>query len=397
MKLEPRGDTEEGHGIAGRWRRVQGFLSGSLERLARNVYRPALERALEWRYATLAAGISVLLIALSVVATGRMKFNFFPEVESDYVSARLSMPQGTPVAMTAEGVRQLEQAARRVSRTLEAEYGVPVVKHVLAAVGEHASGSDERPSLSGESGGASHLGEVSLELLGGDVRPLSAKAVADLWREETPPIPGAEELVFNSALFSAGEPVNVQLQSANVADLQRAADELKARLLEYPGVFDVSDSFREGKQEIKLSILPSAEALGLTLDDLSRQVRQAFYGAEAQRIQRGRDDVRVMVRYPESQRRSLADLDDPAHPDTRWRRGALLRRGACRARPWLRDHQAGRSPARDQRDRRRRPDEGHVQRGAPQPAGRLPAAAPGQPSGPLLRPRRASSASSRRR
>ena len=85
---------------------------------------------------------------------------------------------------------------------------------------------------------------------------------------------------------------------------------LKAKLAEYPGVFDIGDSFQGGKDEIQLDILPAAETLGLTLDDLARQVRQAFYGAEAQRIQRGRDDVRVMVRYPESERRSLSDLDN---------------------------------------------------------------------------------------
>ena len=85
---------------------------------------------------------------------------------------------------------------------------------------------------------------------------------------------------------------------------------MKRNLAEYPGVFDISDSFQDGKEEIKLAILPSAEPLGLTLEDLARQVRQAFYGEQAQRIQRGRDDIRVMVRYPKDRRASLADLDN---------------------------------------------------------------------------------------
>ena len=107
-----------------------------------------------------------------------------------------------------------------------------------------------------------------------------------------------------------GDPIDFELRAADVDQLVAAADALKEKLVTYPGVFDISDSFRAGKDEIVLSILPAAEALGLTLDDLARQVRQAFYGEEAQRIQRGRDDVRVMVRYPESQRRSLAGLDE---------------------------------------------------------------------------------------
>jgi multidrug efflux pump subunit AcrB len=125
-----------------------------------------------------------------------------------------------------------------------------------------------------------------------------------------PPIPGADELVFQSSLFSVGDPIHVQLSMSDVAALQAAAEDLKAHLAKISGVVDIADSHRNGKEEIKISLLPSAEPLGITLEALSRQVRQAFYGAEAQRVQRGRDDVRVMVRYPRSQRRSLADLEN---------------------------------------------------------------------------------------
>ena len=186
-----------------------------------------------------------------------------------------------------------------------------MVKHVLASVGEQASkrhgsdGSSRRPPSA-----ASHLGEVTLELQSGDDRPIFARDVAQRWREATPMIAGTEELTFTSSLFTAGEPISLRLQSADVDDLQVAAESLKAKLTSYPGVIDITDSFRAGKEEIKLSILPSAEVLGLTLEDLARQVRQAFYGEEAQRIQREREDVRVMVRYPRSQRRSLGDLEN---------------------------------------------------------------------------------------
>ncbi len=154
----------------------------------------------------------------------------------------------------------------------------------------------------------SHVGEVSLELVRSEIRPLPARQIEELWRAQMPPIPDLEKLVFASDLFSAGEPINVQLQATDVVALERAAGELKQTLGRYEGVFDIADSFSAGKDEIKLSILPAAETLGITLDDLGNQVRQAFYGAEAQRIQRGRDDIRVMVRYPQTGRRSLADL-----------------------------------------------------------------------------------------
>ncbi|MFQ5628943.1 MAG: efflux RND transporter permease subunit [bacterium] len=141
-------------------------------------------------------------------------------------------------------------------------------------------------------------------------RDFTSPEIARRWREMTGSIPDAVELVFSYSLFSAGEPINIQLAGINYDELQIAAQELKGALAEYPGVFDITDSYRAGKQEVKLDIKPEAETLGLSLLNLARQVRQAFYGEEAQRIQRKRDDVRVMVRYPATERRSLGDLEN---------------------------------------------------------------------------------------
>ena len=159
-------------------------------------------------------------------------------------------------------------------------------------------------------GGSANLGEVTIELLPTEQRSVSSVVIADRWRELTGQVPDALELAFTSSLFSAGADIDVQFTGQDTGDLRAAADELKRRLGEYAGVFDISDSFRPGKEEVKLAIKPAAELLGLTQADLGRQVRQAFYGEEAQRIQRGRDDVRVMVRYPEAERRSLGDLEN---------------------------------------------------------------------------------------
>jgi len=314
MKIDAEDDAPvEGDGLAARWKRLQRWFAHSLENLAERGYRPLLGRVLHWRYATLAGGVMVLLFTVSLLALGHMKFNFFPQVQADYVTARLTMPFGTPIERTTEAIDGIERAAWELKRELDAEVtweGRSVVQHVFAVAGQHPSGRDGPPSLAAGAAGAEHLGEVSLELLSGADRPIGAKEVADRWRELAPPVPGAEELVFASSLFSAGDPIALQLQSARVDDLIAASERLKRRLERYAGVQDVADSFREGKREIKLSLLPSAQPLGLTLDDLSRQVRQAFYGEEAQRIQRGRDDVRVMVRYPREQRRSLDDLEN---------------------------------------------------------------------------------------
>jgi multidrug efflux pump subunit AcrB len=314
MKLDDKGasDAERKRtGIAGYWYRVQRVTSGSLEYLAQHRYRSALSVVLSWRYATMASGVAILLIAMSLVTFGHIKLTFFPAVESDYVTARIVMPPGTPIEATTAAVREVESAARRTKAALDEEFGTDdgsIVHHIFMTVGTQTDARHGPSFVS--TGGGNNLGEVAIELTGGDVRPIGAKEIAQRWRDETAPIPGIEELRFDSALFSGGDPIDIQLAAADVDALEAAADRLKVRLSEYAGVVDVTDSFQRGKQEIKLSLLPSAEPLGITLDDLSRQVRQAFYGAEAQRIQRGRDDIRVMVRYPRDQRRSLSDLDN---------------------------------------------------------------------------------------
>ncbi|HIL81515.1 MAG TPA: efflux RND transporter permease subunit [Myxococcales bacterium] len=295
-----------------KWKKLQSTLSGSLVQLARRGYLPALRKALEWRYATLAIAISLLMVALATVGTGRVRWTFFPPVEGDYISAMVTMPLGTPFEQTAKAVKVLEDSFRAVNADLDAQFGEKgsTSKHVMAMVGGRIGASRGDPSAMSSSGGASNVGEVSVELVGGAARKITPKEVVSLWRSRTPGILEADEVLFVSDYFSFGDPVDIRLNASNVEQLELAAEWLKQKLAEYPGVFDVSDSFQGGKSEIRLAIRPSAEALGLSLEDLARQVRQAFYGEQAQRIQRERDDIRVMVRYPQAERGSLADLEN---------------------------------------------------------------------------------------
>jgi len=305
-------ETQKAAGPPSRWKRFQRRASGALTDLAQQRYRPFLEHVLHWRYATVALCFVLLAVMLSVVAAGGIKFSFFPPLQADYVSARITMPQGTPSEVTAQAVRELERAARRTRARLDAELPSEegsIVRHVLSSIGQQPSTGSGPPGTR-EISPETHLGEVTLELMSSDIRPVEASYVTRIWREETPAIPDLEELTFASSLFHAGDAINIELQASEIATLERAAEELKTKLSEYAGVFDITDSFRGGKDEIQLDILPAAQTLGVTLDDLSHQVRQAFYGAEAQRIQRGRDDIRVMVRYPAEARRSLADLEN---------------------------------------------------------------------------------------
>jgi multidrug efflux pump subunit AcrB len=306
-------DRRSSSALSARWYRFQAFFADGLKRVVDRAYRPTLERFLEWRYLVLAVALALLIFTVGLVASGWVPFLFFPPLEGDNVVASLAMPQGTPAERTSEVVTRLERAAEELRAQLAAEGHPEVVRHVLASVGSQPF-ADRAARFGGRTGNLvelsrPHLAEINIELVSAEEREVTAAEIARRWRELSGPVPGAQEMSFSANLVSFGDPVAVELRSRDLASLERAAAELREALAQYPGVFDITDSFRSGKREIELAIRPEAEALGLTLADLGRQVRDAFYGAEAQRIQRGRDDVRVMVRYPEHERTSLLHLE----------------------------------------------------------------------------------------
>ena len=298
-------------GASGPWHRFQQFFATRLKAFVRKVYQPLLATALRWRYVTAAVGLSTLILTGGMVLGGWTNFNFFPSIEADFMAASITMPQGTPVDMTSQTVEKLEEGAARLRARLQRETGTDYFRHVSASVGDQpmlARGGG--PTVVTEAATAANLGEVTVELAPTETRAYTSEQLGLMWREATDPIPEAVAINFDMSLMNPGDDVDVQLAGPDLDQLRAAAEEVKRRLAAYVGVYEISDSFRAGKVEMQLGIKPAAETLGLTLQDLGRQVRQAFYGEEAQRIQRGRDDIRVMVRYPRDDRRSLGDLEN---------------------------------------------------------------------------------------
>jgi multidrug efflux pump subunit AcrB len=283
-----------------------------LESFIRHKYEPLLDLALRYRYVTIAQGIALLLVTFAIVAGGWLKFTFMPPVEADTVIATLEMPLGTPVASTSEAIGRLESAADQLRREIDesTDTETSVFRHVLAAIGEHPSMMEARGPQGPPSGNfnGSHLGEVQIELVGSEFRSISSAEISRRWRELTGAIPGVSKLTFESSLFRSGDAINIQLSATEIEELEAVAARIKPALANYAGVKDISDSYEAGKTELKLRITPEGQSLGLSQSDLGAQVRAAFYGAEAQRIQRGRDEVKVMVRFPQDERRSLVDL-----------------------------------------------------------------------------------------
>ncbi len=298
--------------VGGWWRRIQDRVAAGLAWLIERSYRPTLERALEWRYLTVAAMLALLAVTFGMVAGGVVRFNFLPPIEADNTAAFLTLPQGTPADVTAGMVRRIEQAALELGEEVEQEFGEPAIRHVLTSIGTQPFRNAGGPAALnvGADNSAPHLGEVNLELAPAEDRAITSFELARRWRERVGAIPDAVELTFSSSLFTSGEAINVELSGPDVDRLREFAVKLKEALRSYPGSQDISDSFRAGKRELDFEVTPEGEAAGLSQADLGRQVRQAFYGEEAQRVQRGRDEVKVMVRLPAARRASLGGLEE---------------------------------------------------------------------------------------
>ena len=272
-----------------------------------------VERAVKWRYVTLTVGLAIFMMTMSFIIGGYIKFVFFDAVEADNMLALLTMPLGTPVEQTREVIEDIEKSAFQALEEFDSQRPdkPSLRKHISTTVGAQptlARGGPVQVDLG--TGGQSHLAEINVELLGAEERNVSSLAIRNRWRELVGEIPGISSLTFIAEWVDMGNPVEVELSHRDYAVLLPASEKLKGLLRDYQGVSDIKDDFEPGKAEIKLKLKDTGRTLGLTLLDLARQVRQGFYGDEAQRIQRGRDDIRVMIRYPESERKSLADIEN---------------------------------------------------------------------------------------
>ncbi len=296
-------------GVFGRIDEVRRGFGLRLDRFVGGPYRRLLQRALTYRYLTLALALSGLLLAFGVVRGGVIKFTFMPEVDGDVITASLQMPPGTPVAETSRVKDYIEKRAMETVAEFDADLGEgqTLLRHFYAVVGGTMAGGG--PGGGSAEGSGAHLSDMALLLTKSEERGIPAATITAAWRKKVGEVPGVESLVFKSNLVRMGANIDIQLAHEDFGVLTTAANRIKQELGGYPGVGDIEDSYSAGKQEVKIRLKPEARTLGITEEDLGRQVRGAFYGAEALRLQRGRNEVKVMVRYPEQDRRSLVGLE----------------------------------------------------------------------------------------
>jgi len=284
-----------------RFSRFQTRFSDWLENLIENTYRPVLLKVLHWRYVTLSVFVGVFIVFVSVLFAGWIHLLFFPKVEGDIAIASISFSQGTPVDKTELAVERIESAALELKQQLKLRTGEEQIENIISTIGLQAM------NHSGKKG--DHVGEVSISLRASEDRQVDSAEILRLWREAVGNISAATQLTFQSSLRDSGPEISIDLTGRNENELSIAAKALKSQLQQYSGVYDIQDSYETGKKEIRLHLKPEAEYLGINAKLLARQVRQAFYGEEVQRIQRGRDDVRVFIRYPKGQRQSVYFLE----------------------------------------------------------------------------------------
>ena len=257
------------------------------------------------RYLTVAVALSLVMLCGGLVGGGFLRFSLFPSIEQDEVEANLTMNPGTSVDETGRMAEHILDVGLDLIEEYEAGRvdGESDLAHSAVLVGGILDDDVEN-------GEASNLAQVTFILAPAGRRELSAVDFANEWRDRVTHLAGVDKIEFSAETADAGPDIEIELAHPDFGALTAATEGLKTVLASYAGVSQVVDSHTEGKRELRLRLRPEAGALGITETDLAVQVRSAFYGAEALRITRGHSELKVMVRYPDSVRRTLSAIDE---------------------------------------------------------------------------------------
>lgn len=281
-----------------RFERFQHAFADGFERAIIRFYNPLLHLALRHKLATVSMFLGVFIVIVALISSGWTRFVFFPRIPSETIRVNLTMPAGTPFEVTNNHIlRMTEKAQELQSKHVDPVTAKTVIINIL--------------STTGGRGGTANEGSVRMEIIPPEKRTsmITSRELVSEFRRMVGVVPGAESLTYRAEIGRSSDPIDIQLSGNSLIELKDLAEQVKSHLRTYPTVFDISDSLSDGKEELKIELTDKGRAMGLTLTDVSSQLRQAFFGAQVQRIQRGRDDVRVMVRLPLEERRSVADIN----------------------------------------------------------------------------------------
>lgn len=304
------------------------FCGSIMDWFGDHVYLPTLRFLLRYPLLGLGGGVGLLLVTVGVVRAGLIPFNPFPKTDSNQILAQIVYPDGTPAQITDSATKRIERAARQVSQeiyeerlrtedpgALEQVSDDPLspkgpVKLTFRQVGQVTA---QGAMGSTGNGAGSHVGQVFVELKDSSLRSVSSTELINMWRQAAGEFSGAERVTFDSASVGpGGNPIEFKLlaPAADHDQLVAAVDEAKAELATYAGVYDIRDDATPGKTEFQIRVKDRAQSMGVTSADLAETIRNSYYGAEVMRLQRGRHEVKLMVRYPKDERTSLAQFQE---------------------------------------------------------------------------------------
>ncbi len=284
-----------GHSAGSRLRaKLRAMQHLLLERVLNRGYDRLVRICVRNRYVTMAAFGAAMLMTIGLVAGGHVPFVFLQKMDSETIVANLQMSVGTPMARTREAAAVIEKAA----------VDLPELKFVFSLVGSQLDDDMVMPTSQ------SHAAQVFIELGPIEDRTRTSEEVLEELRARTADIPGVEKLKYTTIQGGpGGAAIQLEISGDRLEDLRRIATDYRTKLAGFEGVYDITDDFDAGRREVQIELYDSARALGLTTASLATQIRAAFYGYEARKIQRGREDVKLMVRYPEEFRRRVHDVE----------------------------------------------------------------------------------------
>ena len=292
--------------------RVQGRVDLLLNRFVQGPLERALRFATDQPGVTMAGAVGMLILSISLLPAGIVPTTLAAAVEGDFATVTLDMPDGATASRTYEVARELEAAGHRVIERLSRdrpEDAPPLLTGVTVTVGQgprlEGGGLNPAPTLNPQA----TIATIEFKLLGAQQRQLSTTEVVQAWREEVGVLPYVRGITFSGEVIDLGNPVEAVLSHPDPERLARIADSVVDGLRGVGGVYDIRSDHTPGIPEIQLELRPEARTLGLTLEALAGQTRAAFFGAEAVRVQRGREEVRVYVRLPADERNSITDVE----------------------------------------------------------------------------------------
>jgi len=274
--------------------RIVKVMDGIMYWMRDKTYAPTLHFAIRNRFLIISIAVVMLLLTVGAMKGGVIRSTFFPFIERDNINVTLKMPAGTNEKITEAWIDKIQEAAWKVNADYKAKRAdsLDIITHIEKKIGPTTAD-----------------GSLNIILLNGETRNIISFEIANAIAKEAGPVIGAELLSYGAG-GSFGKPVSVAFLGNNLEELTLAKNELKFELSKLSGLKDINDNDRQGIKEINIVLKDKAYMLGLTLQDVLGQIRSGFFGKEVQRLQRGRDEVKVWVRYNERERSSISNLSE---------------------------------------------------------------------------------------